>query len=118
MLNKLRDKVHQNAVDKGFWDKKPELGTSLMLVVSELAEALEADRDGSKCTALSEPPAFTEDFKLWFRSNVKDTVEDELADTIIRVLDICGAYHIDIQKHIDLKMLYNSKRIKLHGKKY
>ena len=42
-LNKLRDEVHENAKNKGFWDKERETGTLLMLCVSELAEAMEAD---------------------------------------------------------------------------
>jgi len=46
MLNKLAEEIHKNAVDKGFWEKPVEVGTSLMLIVSELGEALEADRKG------------------------------------------------------------------------
>ena len=48
-LNQLRDEIHANAKEKGFYDNPKEIGTLLMLVVSELAEALEADRAGRFC---------------------------------------------------------------------
>jgi len=48
---------------------------------------------------------------------VKDTFEDELADTIIRILDLCGYLGIDIDEHINLKMAYNRERPYKHNKK-
>ena len=45
-LNQLRDEIHANAKEKGFYDNPREVGTLLMLVVTEVAEALEADRIG------------------------------------------------------------------------
>lgn len=52
------------------------------------------------------------------RDKYTETFEFELADTIIRILDLCGAKGIDIEKHIELKMKYNESREKMHGKKY
>jgi NTP pyrophosphatase (non-canonical NTP hydrolase) len=49
---------------------------------------------------------------------IKDTVEDELADVIIRTLDLCGYLGIDIEKHVELKMRYNESREYKHGKNY
>lgn len=40
-------RIHQTAADHGFWDKPRNLGEMLMLVTSELAEALEEDRAGN-----------------------------------------------------------------------
>jgi hypothetical protein len=45
-LNKLRDEVYEYAKKQGFHETPTNLGESLMLVVSELSEALEADRLG------------------------------------------------------------------------
>lgn len=120
MLNKLAKKIHKNAVDKGFWDKPLEIGTLLMLVVSELGEALEAHREDKKCTVILKAVSEwkEEGFNISFERGIKDTFEDELADSIIRILDICAANKIDIQKHVELKMRYNKIRKKLHGKKY
>ena len=125
-LNHAAEQIHQKAKDKGFWDKKRETGTLLMLCVSELAEAMEADRK-NKIANLQKyneqiNDSSSEDsllnFEKAFIMNVKDTFEDELADTIIRILDLCGARKIDIEKHINLKLKYNSTRNQMHGKKY
>ncbi len=43
-LNELAKQFHERAKAKGFWDEPKETGTLLMLMVSELSEALEADR--------------------------------------------------------------------------
>ena len=127
-LNKLRDEIHENAKNKGFWDKEREIGTRLMLCVSELAEAMEADRKDRyadleayrECEKADD--IFEIDKHLYlvrsFQCLIKDTFEDELADTIIRILDLCGAKGIDIEKHIELKMKYNETRERMHGKKY
>ncbi len=133
-LNKLRDKIHENAKAKGFWDNPREIGTLLMLIVSELSEALEADRkqkyanNSAFYSQLRYSGLSLEDFNIqnpnyeWIKTQfelyIKDSFEDELVDTIIRILDICGSKNIDIEKHIELKMKYNATRERLHGKKY
>ena len=53
-----------------------------------------------------------------FRETVKDTFEDEIADTFIRLLDISGFLEIDIERHIEYKMKYNKAREFKHGKRY
>lgn len=50
--------------------------------------------------------AFQADFELY----IKDTFEDEIADAIIRLLDLSAYLNIDIDKHMELKMKYNSMR--------
>lgn len=66
----------------------------LMLVVSEVSEAAEAVRSGDM-------GGFAE----------------ELADTIIRILDICGSCNIDIDREISEKMSVNKERPMRHGRK-
>ncbi|WP_332457502.1 hypothetical protein [Petrimonas sp.] len=119
-LNKLRDEIHEYAISKGFWDKGRETGTLLMLCVSELAEAMEADRKDryADLELIEKDKEDFIDFKWSFENSIKDTFEDELADTIIRILDLCGAKGIDIEKHIELKMKYNATRERMHGKEY
>ncbi len=119
-LNQLRDEIHEYAISKGFWDKERETGTRLMLCVSELAEAMEADRNVlyADLELIEKDKENFIDFKWSFENSIKDTFEDELADTIIRILDLCGAKGIDIEKHIELKMKYNATRERMHGKKY
>lgn len=126
-LNFAALKIHQNAKSKGFWDNERETGTLLMLCVSELSEALEADRKDRfakhdifdiDLDSNSDIVPLDIRFKRAFESNIKDTFEDELADTVIRILDLCGARGIDIEKHINLKLEYNLSRERMHGKAY
>lgn len=120
MLNELAKIIHANAVDKGFWEKPVETGTYLMFIVSELGEALEADRKSWRTLAHNIDKVEDEegDFQENFRLFVKDTFEDELADALIRILDLAAGMNIDIQKHVELKMRYNATRDKKHGKNY
>lgn len=126
-LNELRDKIHEQAKQSGFYNNPVETGTRLMLIVSELTEALEADRVKrftKPDTAFIEKLAEEKDymgrclFIDHFEKSLKDTFEDEIADTMIRILDLCGYMGIDIEKHVVLKMRYNSLRPHKHGKAY
>lgn len=94
-LKSLAKTCHQRAVDKGFWDETYSVGHYLMLAFGELHEAIEADRIGrwAKLTpeqieALRglEGTAYAQAFLRL----VKDTVEDEIADAVIRLLDMLG----------------------------
>lgn len=105
--------IFQNNKAKGFWNKELNIGERLMLVTSELGEALEAHRK-NRFADFSD----FEDTPESFAKHIKDTFEDELADTIIRLLDLCGGLEIDIEKHINLKLEYNKTRPYLHGKQY
>jgi NTP pyrophosphatase (non-canonical NTP hydrolase) len=115
-LNNAAKQIHEDAKRKGFWDSERETGTLLMLCVSELSEALEADRK-NRIANLYKFHAGIAHGDL-FETYIKDTFEDELADTIIRILDLCGAKGIDIEKHINLKLEYNRTRERMHGKRY
>ncbi len=123
-INTLSNTIHANAVAKGFYENGTAPGSfnvseKLMLIVSELAEAQEADRveRHSNYKLLAD-----EDQELGFvhsfEKHVKNTYEDELADTIIRTLDLAKAQGVDIELAISLKMRYNETRPYKHGKKY
>lgn len=122
-LNGLAKLLHSKSKAKGFWDEPRETGTLLMLIVSELSEALEADRKDKRADLLAftfreEDRANPEDFIVDFQQLIKDTFEDEIADTFIRLFDLVGALDIDIDQHIRLKMEYNQTREYRHGKAY
>ena len=114
-LNELSKKIHQDNVERGFYDEQREVGTNLMLVVSELGEAIEADRKCKHANLEAYELAPTE---ISFKTYIKDTFEDEIADTFIRLFDLCGLYGIDIEKHIETKLAYNRTRGYKHGKAY
>jgi NTP pyrophosphatase (non-canonical NTP hydrolase) len=133
-IAELSKEIHENARDKGFWDKERNLGEMLMLIVSEVAEAMEADRKNDYYNANARYRAIrTENsckwafdivdsnpdaWRNWFRAEVKNTFEDELADACIRIFDLAHARGINLQWHIEQKMRYNATREHMHGKKY
>ena len=92
-LNELSALCHGIAKEKGFWDEDRNTGDMLMLVVTELAEAMESYRREEK-----------ENFKV------------EIADTFIRLLDLCGGMDIDIEEEIEKKCHKNKNRPYKHGK--
>jgi NTP pyrophosphatase (non-canonical NTP hydrolase) len=120
MINELCEQAHAAAVDKGFYERERELPELLMLVVSELAEAMEADRNSFWYEGdIKEMVSSLSTFSPYdFKDEVKDSVQDEIADAFIRLFDLCGRFHIDIDSHIKAKMLYNRTRPPKHDKKY
>lgn len=94
-LRECTELCHRIAREKGFWDDPRNTAEMLMLVVSELAEALEADRKGDRA-------GFAE----------------EIADTFIRLFDLAGGLGIDVAGEIEKKRKINTKRPYKHGKRY
>ena len=117
-LNELRDKAYRNAVTHGFHDEELSNEHCLCLVISELMEAVEADRKGrlgKKCKSrfdidYNRYPALVEEekrFKSSFEKNVKDSLPYELADAAIRLLDLAGLRNISIDDFSD-EMIYEA----------
>jgi NTP pyrophosphatase (non-canonical NTP hydrolase) len=124
-LNQSANIIYQNNKEKGFWDKERNVGEMLMLIVSELGEAMEAHRKGKFSESFDRFNWFNDwdkkeksSDRFNFSAYMKDSFEDEIADTIIRLLDLSAGLGIDIEKHINFKIMYNKTRDKLHGKLY
>lgn len=92
-LNELAKQIHENAKAKGFYDVERNEGEIYMLIVSELGEALEAHRKGEfadlaeyekQVSLQSEKGVFQ---PIIFQTCIKDSFSDEIAGTIIRILD-------------------------------
>ena len=99
LFSTFQKEVHQNAVDHKFWDPvtsdRNPIPRALCLIHSEISEALEADRH-------NDLPLF----------------QEELADVLIRLMDLCGAYHINLIDAAVKKHRFNVKRPVKHGKRY
>lgn len=111
-FNALRDRAYKCACEHGFHDMELSDEHSLCLVISELMEAVEADRkekranvamfkkmQGSNRTIsqASQIKWFKEDFDDY----IKDSVEDELSDSVIRLLDLAGLVDISLDDIYD-----------------
>jgi NTP pyrophosphatase (non-canonical NTP hydrolase) len=123
----LQKIIHRNACEKGFYDNpNRNMGESLMLIVSELGEAVEAHRAGRFADWERYNTVYAGDVEMkepdWtkvrFESDIKDTFEDELADAAIRIMDLAESMEIDLEAHILAKINYNIGRERLHGKLY
>ena len=127
MLNELSHIAHENAVEKGFYERKRDLPELAMLIITELSEAVEAERKGAKIEPHRQKWAneYNVDLDEWdidtfngYHTDMRGTIEEEIADAFIRLLDLCGYYDINIDAWITTKMKYNSMRPKKHGKVY
>jgi NTP pyrophosphatase (non-canonical NTP hydrolase) len=132
-MKNLINKAHRAAKEKGFWDTERNVSEILMLIVSELAEAQEALRKNHYANKGQVETLYhdlyhedhdeefvldKDEWKSKFEENVKSTFEDEIADVAIRLFDLCGGLNIDLDKHVALKMKYNSMRGYKHGKAF
>ena len=115
-LNKLRDEAYSVAKANGWHEEEHSDEHWLMLVITEIAEAVQADRKDKHAdvdqfkeyqtyygsflpSKETQEIRFREDFEAY----IKNSVEDELADVVIRCLDLCGLQDIDlspVNKHL------------------
>lgn len=105
----LQSMVHSTALDKGWWDTDRSFGDFIALCHSELSEALEEYRKGHLIGDVY-PDADGDPTK-------PGGIPIELADCIIRILDFCGYYSIDMQQILTEKAIYNQSRAYRHGDK-
>jgi hypothetical protein len=114
-LNELAEDVSNISEDKGFWNFA-EVGENAMipmkiaLIHTELSEALEVHRkeyDDDDCSELTGMTPMQE-----------DDFSEEMADAVIRILDVIGGYGLnDFGEILIAKIEKNRDRPHLHGKK-
>ena len=105
------DVSHEIAKDKGFWDTNHSIGESLMLIVTELAEAMEEYR-----TADLSDRNWETDVQYEGESRKPVGFAIEIADALIRIFDLCGRLEIPIDDVLWKKIYYNLNRPHKHGK--
>ena len=118
ILNQFNNAAREvRYINKNWWididtgkSLERNIGELLMLVVSELSEAMEGDRKNLMDDKLTHRKMF----------------EVEIADAFIRLLDISGGLGLDISGAIAEKLAFNlnradhkiENRLKENGKKY
>ena len=105
-ITNLQKEIHKTAREKGFWDQERNIGELISLCHSELSEALEEARLDNALTGIRMQHKKPLGFPI------------ELADLIIRVLDMAGGLGIDLGEAIRIKMAYNKTRERKHGKRF
>lgn len=123
-LEKLCEVAHRNSCDKGFWDgpENNNIPTKLALIHSEVSEWLEAFRVGVQPTTKTYPsPVDGTPIVLGMidSGGVRPLTneEEEAADILIRLADLCCARGIDLGRVTLAKMEYNRSRPHKHGNK-
>jgi NTP pyrophosphatase (non-canonical NTP hydrolase) len=116
-IKEIQEEIYEIAKDKGFHEGEPDIPEILCLVHSEVSEALEEYRKGSPIMDIF----YTRNGEII--PHVQVTPEDkpegfpvELADVIMRVLDLAEKFGIDMEKAIETKLAYNKTREHKHGK--
>lgn len=111
-LNELRNEAYSIAKANGWHEQEHNDEHCLMLIITEIAEAVQADRKDKHADVakfkewqgnslpLSEETRIRR-FKEDFESYIKNSVEDELADVVIRCLDLAGVRGWDLQHVLD-----------------
>ncbi len=105
-LNELAQSIHACAVRHGWWETERPLGDIVTNIHSELSEFWEFYRAGCPLNEVH----YTENGK-------PDGAAIELADTIIRILDLAAHLGLDMDALIAEKQAYNEKRPYRHGGK-
>jgi NTP pyrophosphatase (non-canonical NTP hydrolase) len=102
--------VHENAINHGWYEEPRTFGDMIALIHSEASEALEEFRSGHALSATY----YSKDAQGYDKP---EGIPAELADVIIRVLDTCAYYNIDIAGALLEKHHYNTTRPYKHGNK-
>lgn len=115
-LDRLASDIYEINERKGFWDEpysddnELTVPAKLALIVDEVSEALQVHRDTYDDA--------DEDPVSGMTPMQEDDFAEELADILIRTLDLAAAYDLDIGDAVVYKIDKNRNRPHKHNKRY
>ena len=100
-LQEWAKRVHKNACAHGFHDEKKSDGHWLCMIMTEVAEAVEADRKEQRADMESfrkfsmkgDSNVHTAWYDSLYKSYIKGSLEEEFADICIRIFDFAFEKH-------------------------
>lgn len=106
----LMNLIHENAVNKKFWDI-PRIKLKNLLIITELSEHIEAwckNKVANKEEYYNGLEELKEDFNAAiFMLHIKDSMEDEIADAIIRLLDLMAGLNMNKPRYYSQMKYYH-----------
>ena len=108
-INDLAARITIWREKKGFVTESHNIAEKLMLIVTELSEALEEIRN---------PRSWQRGNYIYLKAGKPEGFPMELMDALIRLLDLCAALRIDIASGLDIKMDFNEGRPYMHDKNF
>lgn len=115
LYDKFAKESYQNSFDHGFWGEGEtrSKGKMVILMISEVSECLEADRENHRSISredwndqmgmLVNPRPNS--WKVAFEKGIKNSIEDELADVAIRIMDFNYGFGLDFNKAVPVPLL-------------
>lgn len=132
-LNELATEIFEANAAKGFWDRHRPLTETTMLIITELAEAVEEERAGNAGLYYRDVPSnevvlvgdtyADQDGLVRTKPRTSaplkpEGVDVELIDSLIRLLDLLGSRGTDVEELLRQKLAFNQTRGRRHGKSF
>jgi NTP pyrophosphatase (non-canonical NTP hydrolase) len=122
-IGELQARVHKVSQGKGWWAAERTVGDLIALMHSELTEALEEYREGREpgdvyytCQELDADGRVVGSSVAESRGEIPpgmlarpEGVAVQLGDCVIRVLDFCARWGVDLESLLEEKVAYNER---------
>ena len=109
-IHMLIEASHTLGKDRGFWEKEKDLREEILYILSNVGDIAKAVKKGRKADWTNyeasintldrkeylDPKEIEFSKKEYFKTYIKDSFEDEIANVILRITDIMGGKKINI----------------------